>query len=1285
MEYDDLFIAVDFNTLFAKGRPSWIRSKRESGKSPHSKITRLLNCDADKLWSGSVPMITRKRIATVFILAACCAATASAEPAVDGLSRARWAKRLPGGPVKVVFLAPYGAQQDSFELMQRFDIDGTVVTMAALDTRGYQNGLQVSGHYWPQLWPNLRQVRDTIRQAVAGEWEAIVMGWIPVWSEYPEDIRRSILERVSAGRTLIIGSLETSLANDVAKLGHKLEETALDADRFAYSDSDDGGLLSEPPVSVAQTARVYRCGAGRVVHFHVPNYAGHGYLLSDSPRQSDFEFSTGRAGWFLVRAARSSIQPCVTGMQFVESAIVVELDDQPPLRSARVQVTIHRCDTYQKVLEVDRVYAPGKHALPLPQLAAGEHQAEVRVTNRERTTVDWNAIRFTITGRVTLKAISPNKKDVQPGEQVSCRLEVQGEVENLKTVVRWYDHWDRLLLVTAPEPFSEEIKVTVPAGSLSVLNHLEVTLRSDRGPEAVARAELLLPENVRPTDFYMLYWKGLVWKEHSPGSWRRRLLWDVLRRRGAADAWSNCKANGREAREAALNHLRTVPYTASFHQVSIDKAERDPLLSEERLVTMEKDVRQRAGEMRPYNPLAHTLGDENYVTNKPEGRFADTPRAWAAFQQYLRSVYPDLEALNAQWGIDFAAWDKIRFDNEAQMLTDMDNPSAWVDYRMFVTHHFVDAHRRMRRAIREGDPGVSVGWDGATQFSSYNGQDWWELCRDMELVQTYQNAFVPDAGYPWWIFNGQAMDSFGRTASLRGLWMNKADFDFGGRYVPWHVLLNGWNSIWWWQATFLHPANGPVRWDMKLTPIAEPMVAAVKEIKQGPGTLLAHARKDASPIAVHYSATNYHASTIESGVANYLGNLGKSAAFWMASELARRSSDIEMRKLWGGITPKGHYAVASANFYLLLNDMGFEPRTVARQEIETGSLVTSGIRVLVLPFVVSLSDLEVTKIREFMTRGGILIADYRCGLRDEHGRLREKPALDDVFGIQRKSLEVRRQPGTFTANFELASAQFPTVFHDPVALDGSAEAWGYHDDGTPGYVVNYALGGKSLYLNADLTSYLHLRRRGGERDVRELLTAFLTVRDALTMFPPFQVKLRQGHAAGRIEVTRFSDRDTRYYGVLPAFDVDDKAARRVVLPFPEGTHVYDVRARQYVGRGGPIEVTIEPGEPKMYAALPYKVTGLSINAPRGVTRGKPVDIRIAVTAPTGDVGPHAVRIEVSLPDGRQPEYLARTLYLPKGEEVFSFVPALNSPAGQWSASAVEVISGKRTSAHFDVR
>ena len=57
-------------------------------------------------------------------------------------------------------------------------------------------------------------------------------------------------------------------------------------------------------------------------------------------------------------------------------------------------------------------------------------------------------------------------------------------------------------------------------------------------------------------------------------------------------------------------------------------------------------------------------------------------------------------------------------------------------------------------------------------------------------------------------------------------------------------------------------------------------------------------------------------------------------------------------------------------------------------------------------------------------------------------------------------------------------------------------------------------------------------------------------------------------------------------------------------------------------------------------------------------------------APTDDIGPYAPRIEVSLPDGHKPEYLARRLYLLKGEKGFSFVPALNSLLGQWTVNAV---------------
>ncbi len=1379
------------------------------------------------------------------VLAGCmlslCIAVAAAEPAVDGLSRTRWAETLPGGPMRVVFLAPYGAQHDSFELMQRFDIDGTVLTMASLATKGYiDRGFHVVGHYWPDLLPREEEVLRNIREALSTEWEAVVMSWLPAWSKYPDDIRQSILEKIASGCGLVIGGLDDVLIRDVEAMGLELEETGIGTDRFPFSDSDKG------------TARIYRCGEGYVVHFNVQSYPADGYLLSDSPRQSDFEFSAARAGWFLHRAGRSAAPSYLLSTRFAGSDLVVEAGARPELSGARLQVVVHRCDTYKKVLDASRKLKPGKSVtVALPQLPGGEYQAEVRVTNRDGVTLDWDALRFTVNGRVSLKAFTTEKQEVRSGEKVNCHLNVEGNTAGLETVARWYDNWDRLLLETAPRPFSEKMVVTGPAGSLSVINRLEVTVSSDRGPEAIGSVELLMPQNVRPTDFHMLYWK-LDTQKYSSDSWRRRLQWDVLRREGAADGWANCQPYVNEARDAALSHLRTVPYTTSFHAIPLAE-----LLDEEAVARTEEYAREAARAFRPYNPLAYTLGDENYMSWKTSERFADTPRSWVKFREYLRTVYPDLRSLNTQWETNFAAWDEIRFASEGEMLPSMDNPSAWVDYRMFVTRHFTDAHRRMRRAIREEHPDAWVGWDGAEQASSYGAIDWWEFCQDMELVQTYHTQLVPDTPYPWKIFNGEAIGSFGRDAPLSGCFMNRADREYGGEFVPWYLLLNGWNSTWWWQATYLHPANGPLRWDLGLTPIAEPMAEAVKEIKRGPGTLLAHARKVVSPIAIHYSANNWHASTIESGVGNHVGNLGIGVAFLTAPKLAGRIyEDDEMAPVWGAITPNGHYAVASANFYTLLHDIGFEPRTMARQEIEAGALRTSGTRVLILPFTVALSDVEVEKIREFVAGGGVLIADYRCGLRDGHGRLREKPALDDVFGIKRESLGVRRGRAKVVVDVG-GGAQFETLFHDPVASDG-AEVRAYHDDGTPAffahhysggsndafgwyrlrlktpaafagkklYLVFEALdedayiyvngtkvfehscastglvpdviwktpfacdvsdflrpgeedllavgvynrvgmggiyepaylvgvdseldlqtlqerarrgadavllsswrfaldegkhgmdekwyatdfndaawvpmrtdlhtgwqgqgfsGGQTIYLNADLYNYLDMRRHSQERQIRELfaeLIANVSQGSANRLLPPFQVKHQYGSTAGRMEVTQLRDGDTWYYGVLPAFAVDDKAPRPVILPFAEGRHIYDVRAHKYIGNGGPIEDTLYPGQPKMYAVLPYPVDGLTVRAPREVRRGELVKINIAVAAHTEEMGPHAVRVEVSLPDGRQAEYLARTLYLRAGKGTFSFVPALNSPNGRWHVSAVEAVSGAGASADFDVR
>ena len=866
-----------------------------------------------------------------------------------------------------------------------------------------------------------------------------------------------------------------------------------------------------------------------------------------------------------------------------------------------------------------------------------------------------------------LKAVDVGPATAAAGDRLSCTLDVEGPTEGLGMTVRWFDQWGRLLFEKRFETFSDRFDLVAPLRSLSVLNHIQVTLESKRGPEALAVGEVLMPQNVRPTDdFHVLYWK-------TGGEGHGFIQGEALRRQGMADAYTNCAKGAETARVYALNHIRTIPYTTSFHRWGMDNL----IVNEQELEKIEQIARKTARDQKPYGILAHTLGDENYMSAwKPEARYMDHPKVWEKFRAFLRTLYPDIAALNAQWDTAFADFDAIHFESEKQMLPSVDNPSAWVDLRFFIEAEYAAVHHRMRDAIRQEHPGVIVGFDGAEQYSSYDGYDWWLMARDMDMINVYHNYLIPGK-YSKKIFNGEAAASIGTEAVMKGCWLNNTDLRYGGHFATWYLLLNGWNSVWWWNATFLQPANGALQWNMEPTTIVQPMASAAREIKRGPATLLAHARKQVDPIAIHYSSANWHGSTMECGNGMHINNLGLKQDFWMAPSLMK---DEGQKELWGQITPKGHYAAASKSFYMLLHDMGFEPRTMARQEIEAGALQKAKIKVLVLPFVVSMSDAEAKQIRAFVEAGGMVVADYRCGLRDEHGKARPTGALDDVFGIKRVNLAVtrKRQTVVFNRTDTGMGGKLQSVFHESIVGD-EAGSWGYHDDGAAALFVNFREGGiKAIYLNFDLYAYEQMRREGVEHDVRKTLRYVMMSAWGSTgsfIKAPFVPENKRGHLLAATRVTRFRDGNTWYFGVLPDFYIFDKSPIQAALPFPRGQHVYDVRGRRYLGPGGVIRDDLERGRPAMYAALPYKVAGLSVSCRPRANRGEPVEVEIQVAGDGGRSGPHAVRVEVVHPDGFVPEYWPRTIYLPEGRGTFAFTPALNAPAGTWHVRATDAVSG----------
>ncbi len=58
-------------------------------------------------------------------------------------------------------------------------------------------------------------------------------------------------------------------------------------------------------------------------------------------------------------------------------------------------------------------------------------------------------------------------------------------------------------------------------------------------------------------------------------------------------------------------------------------------------------------------------------------------------------------------------------------------------------------------------------------------------------------------------------------------------------------------------------------------------------------------------------------------------------------------------------------------------------------------------KIIILPKTICLSDREADALGAFVRQGGTLIADYLCGLFDEHTRGRPQRALDELFGITR--------------------------------------------------------------------------------------------------------------------------------------------------------------------------------------------------------------------------------------------------------------------------------------------
>jgi len=395
----------------------------------------------------------------------------------------------------------------------------------------------------------------------------------------------------------------------------------------------------------------------------------------------------------------------------------------------------------------------------------------------------------------------------------------------------------------------------------------------------------------------------------------------------------------------------------------------------------------------PNQPLAYNLRDELSVTYSANPFDYDfNPIALAGFRRWLKTQYPNLEALNAEWETSFGQWDDVmpfttdeiknrmssgqalprgnpdwqelealKFDpNSARSSPTRWNFSPWADFRTYMDISLAETLEDLRQTAHRIDPQTPVGIEGTQMPSAFGGYDLGRLSQVLDWVEAYDI--------------GNAHEIFGSFMRGRPILTTvfENDTDHARRRL-WHLLLEGDRGciVWWSEDCFdFHSA------DYALTAKAKALAPVLKEMTSPLARLFLRAERVGHPIYIYYSQPSLQVDWLVESTVD-------------GSTWPRRFSSFE--------SAHNHAAQARDGWLKALQDLGYSPQFITAQQIESGRLAMQSNAVVVLSFAYALSDKEVQQLGKLVARGHLLF-DELPGSFDEHGKLRKTP-LNDLFAV----------------------------------------------------------------------------------------------------------------------------------------------------------------------------------------------------------------------------------------------------------------------------------------------
>lgn len=357
------------------------------------------------------------------------------------------------------------------------------------------------------------------------------------------------------------------------------------------------------------------------------------------------------------------------------------------------------------------------------------------------------------------------------------------------------------------------------------------------------------------------------------------------------------------------------------------------------------------------------------------------------------------------------------------------------------------------------------------------------------------------------------------------------------------------------------------------------------------------------------------------------------------------------------------------------------------------------VKLLILPWSSAVSDAEAQAIKEFVRSGGTVLADSYCGVRDDHGRPRAM--LDDLFGIEQSLTPPELQPSEMVLDQEALTETppdelLPGLTTIPVAsgsrgiqLDG-ARSLAKVDD-TPALMVHRYGEGMAIFLNVSFSNYGQVWDAGVAGEVLEEIASPQSVtrpiRDLVRglvrmsgIKPPLKVSAANG-LSSELEVSRFTLGDMQLIGVLRSIaggPINHEEVLAYEFVLPQAAHLYECRSGSYLGQKSSITDQVSRGVARVYATLPYRVGGVSLQGPTEVQQGDVLRLEIQIKAESGEIGPHVVHLSVRGPTEKadsQHRHYAQNLKLDQGRGIAEIPFAFNDTPGEWIIEVRDVMTG----------